>query len=321
MADTFALVFGAVALLLLAGAVLLLGRAGQQTRRRQTDARLDRGMEPRMFAPGGAAAGAFNAGDYDPSAYARQQESTAWRRWLMGRRGGALWDISTKVMLIVLLSVLVISLIGWFTAGPFGLVFALLLGLGLNAVVLWQRAQKKRRRVVMQLPGFLDNMVRLISIGNSPHAAFQLALSGLDEPIRTCLEQAGSMLRAGKELDNAVAQSGHSYDVEELDLVAAVLRMSVRYGGRADVVLERVADYIRDRESAEQELHALSAETRLSAWILALLPIGVGAMIIFLNGAYFQRMWEDGTGRMLILASAVLEALGAFILYRLARLR
>ena len=164
-------------------------------------------------------------------------------------------------------------------------------------------------------------MVRLISIGNSPHAAFQLALGNLVEPIKTCLEQAGSMLRAGKDLDHAVAQSAYSYDVEELDLVAAVLRMSVRYGGRADVVLERVADYIRDRESAEMELHALSAEVRLSAWILALLPIGVGAMIIFMNGQYFQRMWDDSTGRTLVIAAAGLEALGSFILYRLARIK
>ena len=222
---------------------------------------------------------------------------------------------------MAIVGIVVVAAVGWFAAGGFGLVFALLLSVGITAVVLWQRAQKKRRRLVAQLPVFLDNMVRLISIGNSPHAAFQLALGNLVEPIKTCLEQAGSMLRAGKDLDHAVAQSAYSYDVEELDLVAAVLRMSVRYGGRADVVLERVADYIRDRESAEMELHALSAEVRLSAWILALLPIGVGAMIIFMNGQYFQRMWDDSTGRTLVIAAAGLEALGSFILYRLARIK
>ena len=46
MANSVALGFAAVAVLLLAGAVLLLGRAGQQTRRQETEARLDRGMEP-----------------------------------------------------------------------------------------------------------------------------------------------------------------------------------------------------------------------------------------------------------------------------------
>src|SRR5256885_12141344 len=50
----------------------------------------------------------------------------------------------------------------------------------LYAVVLafgiWRRQAKRRERLLQQLPGFLDNMVRLISMGNSPHAAFQMAL-------------------------------------------------------------------------------------------------------------------------------------------------
>lgn len=44
-------------------------------------------------------------------------------------------------------------------------------------------------------------------------------------------------------------------------------------------------------------------------------------MIIFMNGQYFQRMWDDSTGRTLVIAAAGLEALGSFILYRLARIK
>ncbi len=97
--------------------------------------------------------------------------------------------------------------------------------------------------------------------------------------------------------------------------------MSVRYGGRADMVLERVSTYIRDRQSAERELHAMSAEIRLSAWVLAMLPIVVGALIMVLNPGYFMRMWNDDSGRQMILIAAGLEAFGALLLYRLARLK
>jgi tight adherence protein B len=97
--------------------------------------------------------------------------------------------------------------------------------------------------------------------------------------------------------------------------------MSTRYGGRADLVLERVSAYIRDRQSAERELHALSAEVRLSAWVLALLPIVVGTLIMVLNEGYFMRMWNDATGQKLIFIAAGLEVFGSFLLYRLARLK
>jgi len=94
----------------------------------------------------------------------------------------------------------------------------------------------------------------------------------------------------------------------------------VRYGGRADLLLERVANFMRDREQAEQELIALSSETRLSAWILGLLPVGVGAFLIFTNPGYFMGMWNDDTGRILIFSAAGLQLTGAVLLYRLARL-
>jgi tight adherence protein B len=93
----------------------------------------------------------------------------------------------------------------------------------------------------------------------------------------------------------------------------------VRYGGRADLLLERVANFMRDREQAEHELIAMSSETRLSAWILGLLPIGVGASLIMSNPGYFIGMWNDSTGRALIFSSAGLQLLGAGLLYRLAR--
>ena len=77
---------------------------------------------------------------------------------------------------------------------------------------------------------------------------------------------------------------------------------------------------LRDREQAEHELVAMSAETRLSAWILGLLPIGVGAFLIATNPSYFMRMWNDETGRMLIFSAAGLQLIGVGLLYRLSRL-
>ena len=76
---------------------------------------------------------------------------------------------------------------------------------------------------------------------------------------------------------------------------------------------------MRDREQAQNELVALSAETRLSAWILALLPIGLGLFMMIFNDQLFSAMLEDPAGRNLLLGAAVLELIGAVWLYRLAK--
>lgn len=196
------------------------------------------------------------------------------------------------------------------------LLVLLLIGL---RVWLWHRAVRQQQRIVAQLPAFLDGVVRMITIGNSVPAAFQAAVPAADQPLRDCLERASRMMRAGLEIDAALNQLGELYRVEEFALIASVVRLSVRYGGRADVVLERMAAFMRDREMAQRELRALSAETRLSAWILGLLPVALCGFIVTRNPSYFLDMWHDPSGRHILFGALGLQLFGAFLLYRLAK--
>ncbi|MCR6479711.1 type II secretion system F family protein [Variovorax sp. ZS18.2.2] len=216
---------------------------------------------------------------------------------------------------IVVLSVVAGVIGGWITA--LGVALLLLL---VATFVLWLQLQKFRRKLVSQLPAYIDSMVRLITIGNSTQAAFQLAISTTEAPLRGHLERSAALVRAGVDLDRALHQTATNVRVDELFLLASILGLGVRYGGRADLLLERVANFMRDREQAEHELVAMSAETRLSAWILGLLPVGVGAFLIMTNPSYFIGMWNDGTGRTLIFSALGLQLAGAALLYRLARL-
>ncbi|MEZ0605384.1 type II secretion system F family protein [Paraburkholderia sp. IW21] len=183
------------------------------------------------------------------------------------------------------------------------------------------RASKRRHMIVRQLPLFLDGIVRLITLGNSVPAAFQASLQTTEAPLRECLDYVSRMLRTGVEIDRALYQVAVIYGVRELELVGAVLRLSVKYGGRADVMLDRMASFMRDLEQAERELVAMSAETRLSSWVLTLLPIGIGGFLILSNPKYFASMWVDPSGRLLVYLAFALQVIGAWLLYRLANLR
>jgi tight adherence protein B len=218
-------------------------------------------------------------------------------------------------LLIVILCAMTGFLIGWISA-----IGAFVVLLALSTFGLWLRLQKFRRQLISQLPSFIDSMVRLITIGNSTQAAFQLAIPSTQPPLRGYLERAANLVRAGVDLDRALHQTAASVRVEEMYLLASILGLGVRYGGRADLLLERVANFMRDREQAQHELVAMSSETRLSAWILGLLPLGVGGFIIISNPGYFLRMWHDSTGQMMIFGAVGLQLLGTVLLYRLARL-
>lgn len=183
------------------------------------------------------------------------------------------------------------------------------------------RTQKRRQKIVRQLPSFLDGIVRLIILGNSVPAAFQGAMQTTETPLRECLDHVSRMLRTGVEIDRALSQAAVLYGARELELIGAVLRLSVKYGGRADVMLDRMASFMRDLEQAERELSAMSAETRLSAWILALLPVGIAGFLILTNPRYFGAMWFDPSGRQLVYLAFGLQLVGAYLLYRMTRLQ
>ncbi|SAK51069.1 pilus assembly protein [Caballeronia temeraria] len=201
-----------------------------------------------------------------------------------------------------------------------GACIAALVFAAVYAWLVW-RAQKRQQRIVRQLPPFLDGIVRLIVIGHSVPAAFQAALTSAEAPLSECLQRALPMLRTGAEIDHALGAVARMYRVRELELVGAVLRVSVKYGGRSDVMLDRMAALMRDLEQASRELVALSTETRLSAWVLGLLPILLGAMIIVTNPDYFNAMWSEPFGKRLVYVALALQMLGAWLLYRLARIR
>lgn len=208
-------------------------------------------------------------------------------------------------------------------AGVAGGIFAAAAGLALAVTLalfwMWLRAERRQRRMVAQLPGLLDAMVRLITIGNSLGAAFQAAAATTDPPLAQALQRAESLARSGKDLDAALRQVSAQYRLHELYLAAAVIGVALRFGGRSDQVLERMALFMRDLEQARQELSAMSAEIRLSAWVLALLPIGIAGFIVMFNNALFMGMWNDPAGFYMLIGAAVLQLAGSYWLYRMAR--
>jgi len=298
---------GCLALLLFGGALMLWAEA---VRRREREA-------SRTFMR--AQTEQVNA-RYQPNAEAvpASVPDTVMRAWNDALRRADI-EPGRRFYTLLLAPAALFALVAWAVSGVLSAVMALALYALVTAFWFWNRTRRMNERLLQQLPGFLDGVVRLMSIGSAVPAAFQAASANTEPPLRNCLTTTTQMQRAGKDLDAAVLAVGQQYRVNELILVASVLRLSLRYGGRADIVMERTAAFMRDREQAQRELLALSAETRLSAWILGLLPIVVGGVIIMSNANYVMSMWRDPFGKTLIMAAFGLEVIGALALVKLAK--
>jgi len=306
MAAAWALAGLALALVL--GAVLLWRQAGRGERREATSVFLERQLNP---GPGGAREADGSNG-----------RQTAWRsgveRWDVLLRCAGIRQTPafyTGTIGILLVGIALAALLG-------GVVSAIVAGVTLLVAIyfsIWLRADRRRGRMFDQLPEMLDTMVRLITIGNSMAAAFQAAAANTNEPLREVVEKAAHLSRSTQELDAALAHVARQYGFEELRLLAAVVRVAQKFGGRSDVVLERIAAFMRDVAQARGELVASSAEIRLSAWVLALMPLGIACYIMLTNNAMFMDMWDDPLGFKMLVAALGLQVAGSYWLYRMTK--
>jgi tight adherence protein B len=233
--------------------------------------------------------------------------------WLQQAFGSKQW------LWIILPTVVVTFIVIIMTHSPIALIVPVVV-FAIVVFVAWLKWQRLRARVVQQLPSFIDGMVRMVVLGHATQAAFVMAAAGAKEPLAQRVNQAAVFSKAGMPIDQALNVATRDLKLQEFSLLASVIQVGSQFGGRVDHLLERVAHLMRDRDQANQELRALSAEVRVSAWVLSLLPLVVGGMIIVINAAYFMKMWDDPSGRWLALFGLGLQATGTIILYRMARL-
>ncbi len=203
-----------------------------------------------------------------------------------------------------------------------GALLAVVLGVfGAFLVMIWLNWRISRQSMALThaIPNFLDSVVRMMTVGHSVQSAFQNGITAPNTPLGNAMGHASRLQASGLDSDQALQTVGELYNSTELILLASILRMGMRFGGRGDLIIARVAVFIRDREQAQQDLMAQSAETRLSAWIMGALPVAIALYIIAINPKFIGSMWADPLGNKLLIGALVLELLGAAVLYRMTK--
>lgn len=299
---------------LLALAVWLWGTANSREQRQASLQHAEQQLARGSAGPGGNAAAANDGSRPPPAAAGRR--GLPWNG-LLQRAGLA---TGWKVPLMLLVPGLALSLFAMLRLGT-AWMLPLTLLLYLLGCWLWimRRTAKLQAKLLHQLPDFLDNLVRLTALGNSLQSAFQVASQQATPPLRELLDTTVRYARGGMDLDRALNLAAQPYRMEVLKVLAVVMGVSVRIGGRADQILQRMGDFMRDLEQAQQELSATTSETRMSAWVLGLLPPASAVLMAISSPEFFQPVLHDPLGHKILLIALGLELLGGFLLYRLAK--
>jgi tight adherence protein B len=199
----------------------------------------------------------------------------------------------------------------------------LLVGLAAPFVTRWivsRKVRKMRRAFEEQLADNLDVLAGAMRTGHSTMGALSVMVDSSIEPSKTEFRRVLQDEQLGVPVDDALlvmARRMESYDAEQL---ALVMRLQREAGGNTAEVLDRVAEVIRGRMELRRLVDVLTAQARISRWILTALPIGVLVMLMMSGGDYLDPMLDSLVGKIALVFGAILVFIGSFWIKQISKL-
>lgn len=200
---------------------------------------------------------------------------------------------------------------------------ALLLGLmGLAGPLLKVLSERARRvaKFEEQLPEALDVIKRALRAGHPFAQCVKLVAEDMDPPVASEFEYVFAEINYGSDLRAALlGLLERTPSVSAMAFVTAVL-VQKETGGNLAETLERITAVIRGRFKLQRHVRTLSAEGRLSAWVLMLVPLALFVVISLTTPSYLPTLLKDPRGPPLIVGACVLSILGMFWIRRIIRI-
>jgi Flp pilus assembly protein TadB len=202
----------------------------------------------------------------------------------------------------------------------FAILFAALAPVGAKVLLAVRTARRRGR-----FAGQLDDTLQLISGNLRAGYGLVQALDGvardLDEPTSEEFARIVNETRLGRELGPALEQTADRMSSDDFRWAAQAIMINRETGGNLAEVLENVAGTIRERNEIRRQIQALSAEGRLSATVLSLLPVVVFGAVLLLQPSYFTIFFTTIVGLAALIVSLLLLGVGIFWMYRVTKVK
>jgi tight adherence protein B len=204
-----------------------------------------------------------------------------------------------------------------------GSIFLLLVGLVLGAAApWWWLGRKQKKRVAAFNSGLADTLQLVagsLSAGMSLAQALDAVVEEGNEPIAGEFKRVLIEARLGVPLETAL--EGIAQRIESVDFawVVMAIRIQREVGGNLAELLTTVAATLREREFLRRQIKTLSAEGRLSAYILVALPVLMFLFMVTTRREFIETLWTTPVGIMLLGAAGVLLSLGWLMMSRMVK--
>lgn len=252
---------------------------------------------------------------------------------LLGSTGvmGRLSDLGTQAgykgtpsdfVLIILAFAVVGGAAGWLRTGAFlwGLLAAVVSG-SLPIVALLYRRRKRLNTFQTQFPDALDTVTRAIRAGNALSGAIRVVAEDMPDPVGEEFRRVDEEIRLGMDPGEALFRLQKRVPVEDMGFFCTAIKIQRGVGGNLAEVLDRLAEVIRERFKILSYARVLSVQHRWAAICTGLSPAIFAIVFELMHPGYFDALQTNPIGPWLVGAGLILEAIGFFMVWRIAQIK
>lgn len=227
---------------------------------------------------------------------------------------------SAELAVTVVLGAFTLAVVGVALVGPFGAALAVAAPVAAR-VELGRRASARQRRFADQLPDTLAMLAASLRAGRAVPQAMELLANESPEPTAAEFRRVLIETRIGRDLVDALHRVAERTNSTDFGWAARAIGINRELGGDLAEVLDNVAETIRDRCQIARQVRSLSAEGRLSAWILLGLPLAVAGFVSKGNPGYLDVLFTERMGQAMVGTGLVMFLIGGLWIRRTVALK
>ena len=181
------------------------------------------------------------------------------------------------------------------------------------------RITRRRKKFEAQLPDAMSLIASSLSAGHTFLRSIQMMCEEADAPLSEEFSRVVNETRLGDSVVDALDRMAQRLDIRDVHWLVQAIRIQQTVGGKLADLLHTLADFIRAREEVRREVAVLTAEGRISAWILGIMPVFLLVAIQAASPGYAAPLFA-GWGLVVLGGVAMAICAGVAMILRMAKI-
>ncbi|TAJ17845.1 MAG: secretion system protein [Dehalococcoidia bacterium] len=242
----------------------------------------------------------------------------ALRAWIT--KAGVPWEPIDLLVLTLVTGALASLLVFAVARQPLAALAVAPVGAAAPWMLLHRKAASRGTRLNTQVVDMVELLASSLKSGFGVVQSLEMAAREQPEPMSGELRRVVREIHLGSNTEESLERFAQRAGDADLTLVVTAVLVQRRVGGDLAEVLLNLAGTIRDRIRVRGEVRALTAQARMSAWIVGMLPVALSGALFVLAPAHISLLFTDPTGRLMAMGAITLEVVGFWMVQRVSQI-